>query len=167
MGLVEKVKALQFAFLDEWFRRYGQEFIAHYPDYYLPQGATLSVDEIGAVSGKMFLKYFLPDLIQFSERYGGLGMHCCANARHQWDHFKKIPGLRLLNINNQANILREAYPFFADFTCQWHYDQSPLPLDPLEWLKEIPSTVHVVLDVTAGSRQQASQVSEQIRALAR
>jgi hypothetical protein len=37
--LAEKVKTLQFAFLDEWFQRYGQECIAHYPDYYLPQGS--------------------------------------------------------------------------------------------------------------------------------
>ena len=81
-GLVEKVKKLQFTFLDEWFRRYGREFIAHYPDYYMPQGVTLSVDEIGSVSGMMFLKYFLPDLCQFSERDGGLGIHCCANPRH-------------------------------------------------------------------------------------
>ena len=167
--LVEKVKTLQFNFLDEWFRRYGREFIAHFPEYYLPQGVTLSVDEIGAVSGKMFLKYFLPDLNQFSERYNGLGIHCCANARHQWEHFKKISGLRLLNIYNRADILREAYPFFADFVAQWHIedeDTSPVPLAPLGWLKEIPANAHFVLDVTADSREHALQLSEELSALA-
>jgi hypothetical protein len=163
VGLVDKIKTLQFAFLDEWFRRYGQEFIAHYPDYYMPYGITLSVDEIGAVSGRMFLKYFLPELNQFSARYGALGMHCCANARHQWQHFKGISGLRLLNINNQGKILQEAYPFFADFTCQWHNDQSPNPLSPREWLNYIPEHAHVVLDITVGSKEDALQVSDELK----
>jgi hypothetical protein len=159
--LVEKITSLQFAFLDEWFLRYGKEFVAHYPDYYMPQGITLSVDEIGAVSGKMFLQYFLPYLNRFSEHFGGLGIHCCAHARHQWENLKKIKGLRLLNINNQGGMVREAYSFFADFVSQWHYDQSPVPLSPLEWLEEIPANAHVALDLSAGSRKQAQLLSEQ------
>jgi hypothetical protein len=162
IGLVEKIKTLQFAFLDEWFRRYGREFIAHYPDYYLPQGVTLSVDEIGAISGKMFLQYFLPDINQFSERYGGLGIHCCAHARHQWEHFKKISGLRMLNINNQGYMVREAYSFFVDFVPQWNNDQSPIPLTPLEWLKEIPANAHIVFDIVAETKEDALQISEQM-----
>jgi hypothetical protein len=160
--LVEKITTLQFAFLDEWFRRYGREFIAHYPDYYMPQGITFSVDEIGAVSGKMFLQFFLPHLNRFSERYGGLGIHCCANARHQWEHFRKVNGLRLLNINNQGAMVREAYPFFADFVAQWNYDQSPVPLGPLGWMEEIPAQAHVVFDIFAESISDALRFSEQM-----
>jgi hypothetical protein len=159
--LVEKITTLQFAFLDEWYRRYGTEFIAHFPDYYMPSGVTLSVDEIGAVSGKMFLQYFLPHLNRFSERYGGLGIHCCANARHQWDHLKKVTGLRLLNISNQGAMIREAYKFFTDFVAQWNYDQSPVPRKPLEWMDEIPANAHVVLDIPANSREEALEASEQ------
>jgi hypothetical protein len=159
--LVEKITALQFAFLDEWYSRYGTDFIAHYPDYYLPCGVTLSVDEIGAVSGKMFLQYFLPHLNCFSERYGGLGIHCCANARHQWEHIRKVKGLRLLNINNQGEMVGEAYAFFADFVAQWNYDQSQVPLGPLERMKEIPLHAHVVLDITVNSREDALKASEQ------
>jgi hypothetical protein len=161
-NLVGKITDLQFAFLDEWFRRYGREFVAHFPDYYMPQGITLSVDEIGAVSGKLFLQYFLPHLNLFSERYGGLGIHCCAHAHHQWEHFKKITGLRLLNISNQGGVVREAYDFFADFVPLWNYDQSPFPLAPLEWLVQIPESAHIVLDVSAESRTQALQFSEQL-----
>jgi hypothetical protein len=163
--LVEKITALQFNFLDEWYRRYGQEFIAHYPDYYMPQGVTLSVDEIGAVSGKMFLQFFLPYLNRFSERYGGLGIHCCANARHQWENIKKLTGLRLLNICNQGKIVREAYPFFADFVAQWNYDQSPIPLSALEWLEEIPLNAHVVFDISAATKEEALQISAQMERL--
>jgi len=161
-SLVEKITTLQFAFLDEWYRRYGAEFIAHFPDYYMPRGVTLSVDEIGAVSGKMFLQYFLPHLNRFSERYGGLGIHCCANARHQWDCIKEVTGLRLLNISNQGKMASEAYPFFADFVAQWNYDQSPVPRGPLEWMDEIPAHAHVVFDISAESKSDALKISEQM-----
>ena len=154
--LVEKITTLQFTFLDEWYRRYGQGFIAHYPDYYMPKGVALSVDEIGAVSGKM------PHLNRFSERYGGLGIHCCANARHQWENIKKLTGLRLLNICNQRKMVREAYPFFADFVAQWNYDQSSIPLSALEWLKEIPLKAHIVFDISAGTKEEALKISEQM-----
>lgn len=159
--LVEKIIALQFAFLDEWYRRYGSAFIAHFPDYYMPRGVTLSVDEIGAVSGKMFLQYFLPHLDRFSERYGGLGIHCCANARHQWENLKSVKGLHLLNISNQGKMVGEAYSFFADFVSQWNYDQSPVPLAPLEWMERIPANAHVVLDITVNSHEDALKASEQ------
>ncbi len=159
--LVEKITTLQSNFLDEWFRRYGREFVAHFPDYYMPQGVTFSVDEIGAVSGKLFLQYFLPQLKYFSERYGGLGVHCCANARHQWDNLKQIPGLRLLNISSQGVASHEVYPYFADFVAQWNYDQSPLPRAPLEWLREIPVKAHVVFDIPAVTRDDALRISEQ------
>ena len=161
-NLIEKITTLQFAFLDEWFRRYGMEFVAHYPDYYMPKGITLSVDEIGAVSGKMFLQYFLPHLNRYSERYGGLGIHCCANARHQWNNLRMVSGVRLLNINNQGEMVGEAYPFFADFVPQWNYDQSPIPRSPLEWLEEIPANAHIVLDFFAESKDEALMICEKM-----
>lgn len=162
LTLTEKIKTLQFAFLDEWFSRYGKECIAHFPDYYLPQGVTFSVDEIGAISGKMFDQYCLPDLNQFSARYGGLGIHCCAHARHQWAHIKDVSGLRLLNISNQGSMVGKAYPFFADFTAQWNYDQSPVPRGPLAWLEEIPDNAHVVFDISVESATDALKISEQM-----
>ena len=36
-------------FLDAWFDRYGTEYMAHHPDYFMSGGVTLSEDEIGAV----------------------------------------------------------------------------------------------------------------------
>jgi hypothetical protein len=159
LELVGKIRSLLMSFLDEWFRRYGREFIAHYPDYYLPQGISLSEDEIGAVSPSMFLQYFLPELVELSDRYGGLGLHCCANSRHQWDHFRKIPGLRLLNLNQPEPILREAYPYFADVFPQWHYGWDP-GISPEEWLAQLPPQVHVVIDITAESKEQAIRFAE-------
>jgi hypothetical protein len=129
----------------------------------MPRGITFSVDEIGAVSGKMFQRYFLPHLNHFSERYGGLGIHCCANARHQWEHLKQVRGLRLLNISNQGAMVEQAYSCFADFVAQWNYDQSPAPLDPFVWLEKIPETAHVVFEIDARSREQALQLADRFR----
>lgn len=162
-GLVEKITAFQFTFLDEWFRRYGREHVAHYPDYYMPSGVTLSVDEIGAISARMFRETCLPGLNQFSRRYGGLGMHCCAHARHQWPHFLDVTGLRLLNINQPEAVLREAYPFFAGFCAQWHYGWDPNPGNLDGWLASLPREGHVVVDITAASREEALQVCGRLR----
>lgn len=161
LELVVKVRTLLITFLDEWFRRYGREFIAHYPDYYLPNGISLSEDEIGAVSQRMFIQYFLPELVELSNRYGGLGMHCCANSRHQWLNFMKIPSLRLLNLNQPEPVLREAYPIFADFAPQWHYGWDPSN-KPAEWLAEIPPHAHVVIDIPTMNKDQALALAEQL-----
>ena len=118
--LTHKVMKLLTAFVDEWFARYGSAFIAHYPDYYMENGLTLSEDEIGAVSEGIFCDLFLPELIELSNRYGALGMHCCAHARHQWPHWLKIPNLRLLNLVHSEETIREAYTYFAEHTAQMH-----------------------------------------------
>ena len=68
------------AFLDEWFARYGDEYIAHHPDYYMSKGMTLSEDEIGACGTDVFESMFLPELVSLSEYYGGIGIHCCGPA---------------------------------------------------------------------------------------
>lgn len=162
-ALLAKIRTLLFNFLDEWFRRYGRSFVAHFPDYYMPQGVTLSVDEIGAINTRLFRQYELPDLTAFSQRYGGLGLHCCANARHQWGNFQQVPGLRLLNLISQGEVLQEAYPYFARLGAQWHYDQSPDPLDALAWLALAPPEAHLVLEFTASSRDEAIRICDLIR----
>ena len=105
--LAGRVKELLVAFLDRWFARYGGAFMAHYPQYYMSRGLTLSEDEVGAVSPEMFDALFLPELADLSARYDGLGMHCCANARHQWEGFKRIPDLRLLNLVQPMEVCAE------------------------------------------------------------
>ena len=118
--LAAKAGELLTAFLDEWFGRYGREFVAHYPDYYMPGGITLSEDEIGAVNEAMFDELFLPELVALSERYGQIAIHCCAHARHQWDGLLRVPNLRLLNLVQEEDVLRDAYKFFATKTTQMH-----------------------------------------------
>jgi hypothetical protein len=54
LEVAHKVQVLQSQFFDEWFRRFGSAFISHYPDYYMPYGITVSEDEVGAISSRMY-----------------------------------------------------------------------------------------------------------------
>jgi len=159
--LADKAKRLLVAFLDEWFARYGSEFLAHYPDYYMPFGITLSEDEVGSVNEEMFREFFLPELVELSRRYGRMGLHCCAAARHQWENFKRIPNLCLLNLVQPEEELRRAYDFFARHTTQMHSwcgDD-----DPLSWLERLPQGSHVVLRVDAETREEAARLAGKLR----
>ena len=111
-ALAEKVRHLMVAFFDEWFGRYGTTFVAHYPDYVMQGGITMSVDEVGAVSDEMFCSFFRDELVAISEHFGGIGIHCCADARHQWSNFSDIPGLKLINHNSPPR--REASEYIPD-----------------------------------------------------
>ena len=120
--LAMMVRELLFSFLDAWFGRYGRELIAHYPSYYLPFGVTMSEDEVGIVSTQMFQKHYLGELQAFSERYGCIGIHCCADAEHQWENFLEIPDLKLLNLVQPPDVTEKAVRFFADHTAQYHLE---------------------------------------------
>ena len=65
----------------------------HCPNTWAPpeMGPWLSNDECGAVSVAQFEEFMLPELIDLAQTFGGLGMHCCADAEHQFESFKKIP----------------------------------------------------------------------------
>jgi len=106
-------------FFDLWFAAFGKEFIAHYPDYYMPYGITLSEDEIGSISSGQFMEFAYPALCKLSDHFGGrIGIHCCANSRHQWGVLKTIPGLVMLNLVQPDNIIKEASVYFKDTSCQ-------------------------------------------------
>lgn len=161
--LADKVKSVETAFYDEWRSRYGPEYIAHYPDYYMPGGIAMAVDEIGSVGCDMFNEFFRPELCELSARYGGIGIHCCANARHQWDNLKRIPGLYLLNLVQPEQELADAYRYFAEHPAQMH---SWCGDDPVEWCGGLPSRARVVVHAQVETEEQGRAVAERFRALA-
>lgn len=158
--LADKVKQLLVAFLDAWFSRYGTELLAHCQDCYLPSGMTLSEDEIGSVSKDVCEEFFLPHLAELSDRYGGIGIHCCANARHQWEGIRRTRGLKLLNLVQPPAVLREAYSYFASAAAQvhsWCGDG-----DPLSWIDQWPGEARVVLQVPADSPSHAVRLCQDL-----
>jgi hypothetical protein len=158
--LAAKVHTLLVSFLDAWFARYGRDFMAHYPDYYMPYGLTLSEDEVGIVSTEMFEAFYYPELAALSDRYGALGMHCCANARHQWDGFARIPNLKLLNLVQPAPVCRDALEYFARRTAQMH---AYAPEGPAwTWPAQYPAGARVVFDAPARTRDEALLLAEKL-----
>ena len=161
--LARKAKDLLFGFLDEWFRLFGPGHVAHFPDYYMPRGVTVSEDEIGSVGTGMFYEFFLPELVEMSERYGGLGMHCCADSKRHWDGFKEIPNLRLLNLAPRCFKVEEAYAFFAGHTAQFHGYH--VGLAPDSDLSRLPQGARAVIEGNAATKDEALRLAEKMARL--
>jgi len=156
--LADKVEQLLTAFVDEWFRRYGTECVAHFPDYYVDRGLTLSEDEIGSVSRGMFEEFFLPHLVRLSQRYGSLGIHCCAWARHHWESLKKVPNLRMLNLAPRGNELPAMHETFAAAAPQMHTSVDAGDLRAR--LDRFPEAAHLVLETSTKTMDDAAAVAQ-------
>jgi len=166
-ALAEKVRTLMVAFFDEWFRRYGTTYIGHCPDYVMKGGLTMSVDEVGAVSSDMFRAFFREELVTLSEHFGGLGIHCCADARHQWGNFRDLPGLKLINHNlpptRQAQeYLPDALRFYGTKVAQMPIGWTP-DGPPESWPAQFPEGSRVVFEVQAEDMDRAAAIAERLQ----
>ncbi len=97
--LVGKCQSLLTRFLKELKRRFPDCNLCHCPNAWAPPelGCWMSEDEAGAMSVAMFEEFCLPSLIEMSQDFGGMFVHCCATADHQYGGFKRIPNLRGIN----------------------------------------------------------------------
>ena len=120
LELTEKIKELLTLFLDKWFAVYGRDFIAHYPDYYMPYGITVSEDEAGAISPALFERYCLPGLNELSDRYGAIGIHSCADSERQWSHLAGVRNLKVMNLIRPDEAVARAYDLFGPICAQMH-----------------------------------------------
>jgi hypothetical protein len=156
--LAGMVNELLRAFLDEWFRRYGTEYIAHFPRYYMEGGLTLSEDEIGVVSREMFDEFFRDHLNNLSDRYGGIGIHCCANARHQWENLSQIQGVKMLNLVENAD---ETFDFFDKKCALWSYWCPDAQTPAWQYIDLCPNkNAHNVFFANPSTRDEALQLAE-------
>ena len=87
-------------------------------------------------------------------------MHCCANATHQWESFKKIEGLRVLNLVQPSDVLERAAEFFGNSLCHYHYgpghDYIPA------WAYRLPGDAHCVIDIGVNSKDEALRALEAV-----
>lgn len=169
--LAGKVRALLVSFLDEWFRRYGTTFIAHYPDYVMHGGITMSVDEVGAVNPEMFQEFFREELVSLAEHFGGLGIHCCADARHQWGNFRALPALKVMNHNapptrDAREYLLDAVRFYGNRVVQAPLGWTP-DGDPDTWPAQFPKGARVVFEVGAEDVSSAASIASRLQELRR
>lgn len=150
------------SFFDEWFGRYGSAFIAHFPAYYMPKGLTLSEDEVGSISPDMFERFCLPGLRRLSARFGGLGVHCCADSRHQWDGFARIEGLSMINIH-KAELATESLGFFAGKAPMIPVASFQSSGAPAQWLGLVGPGGRAVFELQAADREAAKRLAGDFR----
>lgn len=168
LALIAKVERLLVAFLDEWFRRYGTTFIAHYPDYPMFGGLTLSEDDVGSFDADMFATFCKPVLTRLSNRYGGIGIHCCADSRHQWEHFSKLPGLRMMNFvkphkRTPEEFMVPSYEFFGPICAQFPQGEAPFIGEPSTWPDRYPKNSRVVMNLSAKDPEEAKRLAAIMR----
>jgi len=159
--LCDKTAELLTAFLDTWFAEFGKEFMAHYPDYYMDYGITLSEDEIGAVSPEMFSEFFLPHLNMLSQRYGKIGIHCCANSKHQWNGFLQIENLTLLNLGQPLEIQKESFKVFSNHCALMPmWDGRDNAGSFKKWRGELPSDCRMIYYSEAQTKDEALRICD-------
>jgi len=90
--LSAKCALLLKTFLIELRREFPTMSPCHCPGNWVPPelGPWVSNDEVGIMNAEMFEEFCLPELNDLSETFGGIGMHCCADAEHQFPGFNKI-----------------------------------------------------------------------------
>jgi len=98
-ALAESCAALLREFLVLFRREFPTLSPCHCPTAWAPPelGPWVSNDECGAFGVEMFERFCLPELVALSETFGGVGMHCCADAEHQFPSFRKIPNFYAFN----------------------------------------------------------------------
>lgn len=168
-SLADKVRTLLVSFFDEWFSRYGKTFVAHYPDYVMHGGITMSVDEVGALNTEMFREFFRDELITLGEHFGGLGIHCCADARHQWGNFRELAGLKVMNHNppptrNAREYLLDAVRFYGKRVAQVPVGWTP-DGPPDTWPGQFPEGTRTVFDVPAKDATSAASIASRMQEL--
>lgn len=97
--LVGKCARLLSSFLAELRREFPRMVPAHCPRLWAPPdlGWWVSNDECGAFGTEVFREFCLPEMVELSERFGSFGMHCCADAEHQFPAFREIPNFYAFN----------------------------------------------------------------------
>ena len=127
--LVGKGARLFKSFLSEFRKAFPRASPCHCPSAWAPpeMGPWLSNDECGAFSTGLFERFCLPELMDLSRAFGGLGMHCCASAEHQFPAFNRIPGFYAFN-RVQA---RQGYGPILE-----HFSGPAAPVHVLAWLDD-------------------------------
>jgi hypothetical protein len=84
----------------------------------------------------------ISELVALAKTFGGLGMHCCADAEHQFESFRKIPGWYAFNRVASGN----GYDSLLE-----HFGGEAAPVHVLAWLSE-EDIEHLVRNAPEGTR---------------
>ncbi len=160
--LTAKCHRLLKKFLREFKSRFPGGNLCHCPYAWAPPalGCWLSEDEIGIISAEMFEEFCLPWLTDLSQTFGGIFIHCCADAAHQYEGFKKIPDLRGLNLSHKFGV----DPFIEAFSgrCPLMFGYTP-EAAMMEMLGKAKSDTRYLFNVNAPTPEAAKPLMERLR----
>jgi hypothetical protein len=129
----------------------------------------MSVDEVGALNPQMFREFFRDELVSLADHFGGLGIHCCADARHQWGNFRELPGLKVVNHNapptrDAREYLLDAVGFYGNRVAQVPVGWTP-DGPPDTWRAQFPADARVALQITAEDVSSAGAIAGRLQEL--
>jgi len=166
--LADKCAELYKQFLIELRHEFPNMSPLHCPGTWCPPelGPWMSNDECGAVSTDMFEEFMLPEMVDLAETFGGIGMHCCASAEHQFESFTKIPNLYGFNrVQAQQGWLpileHFAGPGSPTHVLDWIADEAIAQL-----LAQAPSGTRFIFQKTIDDIDEAKAWLDGMRALA-
>lgn len=153
--------------LDELHKEFPTMTLCGCPGVWSPPDMApwYSNDECGAFSAELFERFCMPELLELSEHFGGMGMHCCADAEHQFAAFTRIPGLYAFN----RVASKRGYGPILD-----HLAGPDGPVHVLAWLDEetiadlitrAPEGTRFVFSLMDADEDKASPWLERMRAL--
>jgi hypothetical protein len=127
--LTQKCSDLLKTFHQELVRQFPTINPCHCPPVWTPpgHGPQVSNDECGSMSVAAFEEFCLPELIDLSETFGDISMHCCADAEHQFPSFRKIPNFYAFN---RVAAKRGYLPLLE------HFSGPEAPVHVLAWIAE-------------------------------
>jgi hypothetical protein len=139
----------------------------HYPPVWSPpeMAPWVSNDECGSINTEMFEEFCLPELQDLSSIFGGLGMHCCADAEHQFPGFARIKGFYAFNRIPARQGIAAVFPLFGgpDGPVLAIAGQEVEAIEEL--LRQAPSGTRFIFDMTGGSLEASQRAIDRLRAI--
>lgn len=164
LHLIDKCRRLLERFLTAFLAEFGEINLCHCPSFWAPPslGLSLSEDEIGAISPALFAEFCEPSLTALSERFGGIFLHCCAYADHQYPGLRRIPRLRGLNRHFSAcdwPLTLDTFAGKSVLTVAW------MSADEVERLLDLaPPGLRFLFNPDARDLDEAKRVHDRLRA---
>ncbi|MBI3986447.1 MAG: hypothetical protein HY343_05985 [Lentisphaerae bacterium] len=165
--LAAKCANLFRTFLVEFRKEFPNCSPCHCPLVWSPPelGPWLSNDECGAFNTAMFEEFCLPELLDLSKTFGGLGMHCCADAEHQFEAFKKIPDFYGFNRVASKRGYRPILDHFAGPAAPVHVLGWVPEADSVDLIKRAPAGTRFIFQFNAAAPDEAKAWLARMRAL--
>lgn len=165
--LAAKCALLFKTFLREFRKEFPRCSPCHCPFAWAPpeMGPWLSNDECGMFSPEMFEEFCLPELTDLAKTFGGLGMHCCADAEHQFESFKKIPHFYAFNRVAARHGYRPLLDYFTGNRAPVHVLAGISPEDTHFLIQNAPAETRFIFCLDKASLEDAKRWLETMRRL--